>query len=193
MGHLLTEAAGYAGEMGLELALVPEDHLSDYYGRFGFTERTCFHMRRYPVRATAKERTMWRTAGNGDAVRLLYDLRQRFWRGRNAVLWPHAHLKVALDELFFRDGELVVVNGGGSLPDGYALAFPENGTIRIVECVSVMPQDDMVNSLRDHYKTLPTLFSLAGGGCGSCAETPYALFHTRAGVPPPYLNLALDL
>lgn len=143
-------------------------------------------------------------AADGNQARLLRDLRQHFWQGRNAVLWPEAHLKVVLGELVAAGGEFLVMNTGAGLPDGYALAIPDGDMIGIVECASVMGQDETTDSLRNHYKTHPTLFSLADGVADSCAGMPYALFRVHsvgnAGPAPhsnrndraPYLNLALD-
>ncbi len=195
MGSLLEEAARYGAERGLELSLVPEDHLWDYYGRFGFTERTYLYMRKYPAPAAAKDASLWQPVPeNENAAALLSNLRTHFWQGRNAILWPEAHLKVALDEIFEQGGEVLVMKTGGGLPPGYALTLPDDGTVRIIECASALPQDDMINSLRNHYKNKVTLFSLAEGVAGSCAQTPFALVYARnsRGGEPPYLNLALD-
>ncbi len=196
MGRLLEEAARYGAERGLELSLVPEDHLWDYYGRFGFTERTYLYMRKYPAPAAAKEVSAWRVAAENESAALLSALRTRFWQGKNAVLWPEAHLKVALGEIFAQGGEFLVMKTGGGLPPGYALAIPDGETVNIIECAAVLSQDETVASLRNHYKDRATLFSLADGVPDSCAETPFALLHASKNVKngkAPYLNLALDL
>ena len=194
MGELLKAAAGYGAQNGLELSLVPEDHLWEYYGRFGFTERTYLYMRKYPAPAAAKDASVWRSvAEHGDAPALLYDLRTHFWQGKNAVLWPEAHLKVALGEIFAQGGDFLAMKTGGGLPPGYALAVPAGGTVNIIECASALTQDDMIDSLRNHYRDKTTLFSLAEGIAGSCAQTPFGLVRAgKSGGEPPYLNLALD-
>ncbi len=192
MGMLLEEAARYGEKNGLELSLVPEDHLVGYYGRFGFTKETFLYMRKYPAPAATGDSSAWQAAKNGAA--LLNALRTHFWHGRNAVLWPEAHLKVALDEISAQGGEFLVMKTGGGLPPGYALTIPDGETVKIIECTSALSQDDTINSLRNHYKDKTTLFYLAEGAAGSCAETLFGLIYAResSSGKPPYLNLALD-
>lgn len=195
MGELLMEAIAHAAGNGLELALVPaSEELFSYYRRFGFTKETYLYRRAYPPLAAAKDASAWQTLPDGEnAVELLTELRERFWRGQNAVLWPEAHLRVALGELFSQGGEFLVMKTGNRLPFGYALALPQGGKVKVVECASILSQDETVTSLRNHYKENETLFSLSAGVAGSCAEMPYALLHTAKADEAPYLNLALDL
>jgi hypothetical protein len=129
---------------------------------------------------------------NADTAGLLARLRIRFWKGKDAVLWPEAHLRVTLDELFLRNGEFLVTKTGGSMPSGYALAIPNGDAVKIIECASSAAQNDMVTSLRSYYRDRSTLFSLAEGVARSCAEAPYGLLHTTISGRAPYLNLALD-
>ena len=196
MGMLLGAAIQLADDEEFGLVLIPaNEQLFLYYMRFGFTYKTALYRCSYPPLRAEDAATGWERADVTDTPRMvaiLQELRAWFLRQKNAVLWPDAHIKVALEELQTQGGELLLLRSKRSKYHGYALTRPRNEGVEIVECASVGPQEKLIASLRHHYNGYETRFTLSTP-TQSCTRTAYGLLYTpNPGIQPLYLNLGLE-
>ena len=197
MGCLLNAAIECAGKKAFDLILVPANQsLFDYYKRFGFKQEIYHFFSSFPPLSTASATSAWEVSDVSDindTVALLQRLRSDFLMKKDAILWPYAHMKVVIEELLSQKGEVLVMKTGIQSPLGYALTLPhDNGTVEIIECVSQSSQEEMVASLRMHYKDAKTTFSLPGKTCQSCIKKPFGLLYSKENNAPLYFNLALN-
>ena len=197
MGNLLEAAIKYADKNNFELALIPEnEYLFEYYKRFGFTQTTYLYKRSYPPINVQKNTTLWNVANNNittnEIIEILQTSRAQFHKEKDIVQWTDSHLKVMLEDFLFQGGEFLVMKNTSPFPTGYALALPNSEMVEIIECVSILSQNEMIKSLRNYYKNLPVAFCLSNKINDDGEEIPFGLFYSKR-LSSPYLNLALDL